>query len=139
MNPLSNVVLRLVLSLTGLAIVFLGLNVGFGGIETLGWQGGQVDFLTITDPAVFAIRDNHVRFVGGVWLGVGLLFLAGAYSPRALKTVLIALTGLIFVGGLARLSAADASLLTGSAIAPSLLLELVLFPLLGFWIARAAG
>jgi hypothetical protein len=45
---------------------------------------------------------------------------------------------MIFVGGLARLSAADPDLLISAAIAPSLALELVLFPLLGLWVARSA-
>jgi hypothetical protein len=137
MNISRNVLLRTVLAIAGAAIVFLGLNVGLGGIQTLGWQGSG-DFVTVTDPALFAVRDNHVRFIGGVWLGVGLLFLAGAVALDRLRTVLVALTAMIFVGGLARLSASDPALLTSAAIAPSLALELVLFPLLGLWVARSA-
>jgi hypothetical protein len=136
MNISRNVLLRAVLAIAGAAIVFLGLNVGLGGIQTLGWQGSG-DFVTVTDPALFAIRDNHIRFIGGVWLAVGLLFLAGAVALDRLRTVLVALTAMIFVGGLARLSAADPALLTSAAVAPSLALELVLFPLLGFWVARS--
>ena len=131
-------VLRVILAIAGAAIVFLGLNVGLGGIQTLGWQGGQVDFLTVTDPVVFGVRDSHVRFIGGVWLGVGLFFFAGAFAFERLRSVLVALTAIIFIGGLARVSAADPGILLSAAIAPSLTLELVLFPLLGLWVAKAA-
>jgi hypothetical protein len=130
--------LRAVLAIAGAAIVFLGLNVGLGGIRTLGWQGGAVDFLAVTDPAVFSVRDNHVRFIGGVWLAAGLFFLAGAFALERLRPVLVALTAMIFVGGLARLSAADPDILLGAAIAPSFVLELVLFPLLGLWVWKSA-
>ena len=93
-----NYLLRAVLALAGCAIIFLGLNVGLGGIRTLGWQGGAIDFITITDGPVFGVRDNHVRFIGGVWLGVGLLMFAGAFALHRLRDVLVALTGIIFVG-----------------------------------------
>jgi hypothetical protein len=132
-----NYLLRAVLALVGSVIIFLGLNVGLGGIKTLGWQGGGAEFMTITDGPTFGIRDNHIRFIGGIWLGVGLLMLSGAFALQQLRLVLVALTGLIFVGGLARLSALDPGLLFSAAIAPSLVLEIVLFPLLGLWIANS--
>jgi hypothetical protein len=134
-NP--NYLLRGVLALFGAAIVFLGLNVGFGGIQTLGWQGGAVSFFTVTDPSVFAIHDNHIRFIGGVWLGLGLLMLAGAVAFQHLRPVLIGLTAMIFVGGIARLSAGNVSLLLSADLAPSFFLEIVIVPLLGLWFLRA--
>jgi hypothetical protein len=130
-------VLRAVLALIGIAIVFLGLNIGLGGIQTLGWQGSG-DFLTVTDEALYDVRDNHIRFIGGVWLAVGLVLLAGAVALTRLRVVLLAIVGMIFVGGLTRLSAGDMGLLASGAVAPSLFLELIGFPLLGLWIARAA-
>lgn len=129
--------LRAVLALAGVAIVLLGLNVGLGGIQTLGWQGSG-HFLTVTDAAIYDVRDNHIRFIGGVWLAVGLVMLAGAVALTRLRLVLLAIVGMIFVGGLARLSAGDIGLLAGGAVGPSLILELIGFPLLGLWIARAA-
>ena len=65
-NP--NYLLRGVLAVVGAFIIFLGLNVGLGGVQTLGWQGGAADFLTVTNAAVFDVRDSHVRFIGGIWL-----------------------------------------------------------------------
>lgn len=40
-----NHLLRGVLVPFGAVIIFLGINVGFGGIQTLGWQGGAVGVL----------------------------------------------------------------------------------------------
>lgn len=125
--------LRPILFLTGLAIIWLGLNVGFGGIETLGWQGAH-NFLEVTNAQTFAVQDNHTRFIAGVWTSVGLLFIAGAFAMKQMRTVLIALVAMVFVGGLMRLTQGDLGLLTGAAIAPSLIAELFLFPLLALWI-----
>lgn len=133
----ADALLRAVLALAGIVIVLLGLNVGLGGIQTLGWQGDGA-FISVTDPALFGVRDNHVRFIGGVWLGVGVLTLAGAVALERMRGVLLALIGIIFIGGLARLSALDPAIFLSAAIAPSFVLELVLFPLLGLWIARRA-
>ncbi|MGE0502986.1 MAG: DUF4345 domain-containing protein [Rhizobiaceae bacterium] len=132
----SSKLLRVVLAFVGLAIIFLGLNVGLGGIQTLGWQGGA-DFITITDAGAFSIRDSHIRFIGGVWLGVGLIFLAGAVALERLHATLILLAGAIFIGGLARFSAADPAALFDAALLPSLVAELLLFPLIALWVARS--
>jgi hypothetical protein len=133
---MTNIALRIVLAIIGTIVVLLGINLGLGGIRTLGLQGGT-DFLTVTDPALYAIRDSHSRFIGGVWLAAGLVLLAGSVALDRLRPVLIVLTGMVFVGGLARFSAFDLALLTNMNIAPSLLFELVGFPLLGWWIAKS--
>lgn len=135
--PISTfVVLRLILALCGAGIVFLGLNVGFGGIATLGWQGSP-DFVVATDAYAYSVQDSHVRFLAGVWLGVGGLFLFGALLFKWLTSVLMVLCGLIFVGGLVRMSAFDSTPLLSGDIAPSLFAELFIFPGLALWIARA--
>ena len=38
--------LNLVVVIVGAAIIFLGLNIGLGGIQTLGWQATR-DFISI--------------------------------------------------------------------------------------------
>jgi len=127
--------LRVILLLTGAIVVWLGLNVGLGGFETLGWQGAQ-GFFTVTDPDTFAVQDNHIRFIAGVWTSVGLLLIAGSVALRQLRSVLLSLTGMVFVGGLMRFTSADSALLVSTSIAPSLIAELIAFPLLGVWIFK---
>ncbi|MBV2150115.1 DUF4345 domain-containing protein [Sphingobium sp. AS12] len=133
----ANYLLRGAIALVGAVIVFLGLNVGLGGIPTLGWQGGSAPFFAITDTTIFAVRNSHVRFLGGVWFGVGQLMLAGSLAFQRLRTVLIALAAMIFVGGLARMSGYEPSVLFSPEIAPSLLFEIVIAPLLAFWFWKA--
>jgi hypothetical protein len=128
--------LRTVLFLTGCVIVWLGLNIGLGGIQTLGWQGPD-RFFAVTDANIFAVRDNHIRFIAGVWLTVGLLMILGAMMLKQMRSVLMSLMAMVFVGGLMRLSSADVALLSSIEIAPSLIAELVLFPLLGLWVFAA--
>lgn len=130
--------LRMVLFLTGGVIIWLGLDVGLGGMETLGWQG-ETDFFEVTNPDVFAVRDNHLRFIAGVWMAVGLMMVAGAFALRSMRSVLIALMTMVFIGGLMRFSSGDPSIFLSSHIAPSLFGEVILFPLLGFWIYTATG
>jgi hypothetical protein len=138
MDPVRpNYALRGILAIVGAVIVFLGINVAFGGIQTLGLQGGAAPFLTVTDAAVFAVRDNHVRFIGGVWLALGLLMLGGSFAFRRLRPALVAFAAMVFVGGLARLGAGDWGLLFSADLAPSLTFEIVAMPLLGLWMLRA--
>lgn len=131
-----NYALKAVLLAAGCVIIWLGLDVGLGGMRTLGWQGER-DFFHVTNAEVFAVRDNHLRFIAGVWLTVGLLMILGAFALRALRSVLIALMAMVFVGGLMRFSADDPAVLVSSDVAPSLFGELILFPLLGLWIYLA--
>ena len=127
--------LKLTLALVGVAIIFLGLNIGLGGIKTLGWQMTR-DFISITDAQVFSAQDSHIRFIGGVWFSVGVLFLVGSYAFDLLRPVLIALCLIIPIAGLFRLSALDADIVFSASIGPSFALELVGFPVLAFWIKR---
>lgn len=84
----------------------------------------------MTDPAAFAVRDSHVRFISGIWLGVGLCFLVAAIRPAPMRPVILCLCALIFVGGLMRLTQADAATVMSPDILRSLLLELLVFPVL---------
>ena len=69
-----------------------------------------------------AVHDSHVRFIGGVWLGLGVLMFAGSLAFQRLRTVLVALTAMTFVGGVARLGG-DPTLLLSADVAPSLFLR----------------
>ncbi|MFV1498228.1 DUF4345 domain-containing protein [Phaeobacter sp. JH20_02] len=129
--------LNAVVVIIGAVIVLLGLNVGLGGIKTLGWQSTR-DFVSITDAATFHAQDSHIRFIGGVWFGVGAVFMIGGFAMRQLRPTLIILSAMIAVAGLFRLSAMDTGGVFSAAIAPSFAFELVGFPLLGWWLMVSA-
>ena len=127
-SPLNTVVV-----IVGAGIVFLGLNIGLGGIKTLGWQSTR-DFISITDTATFNSQDSHIRFIGGVWFGVGALFIIGGFAMNSFRSILIALSAIIAFAGLFRLNGMNAEVIFSSAILPSLVFELVGFPLLACWL-----
>lgn len=128
------IALRVVLVLIGAAIMFLGLNVGLGGMRTLGWQAK--DFISVTDPAAFGIQDNHIRFIGGIWFGLGALFAVGGFKLALMRQTLVSFSLMVALAGLFRLSAMDASIILSGSIAPSMVLELIGFPLLALWLVR---
>ncbi|KPA20653.1 hypothetical protein shim_31060 [Shimia sp. SK013] len=128
--------LNSVVVIVGTVIILLGLNVGLGGIKTLGWQSTR-DFVSITDAAAFHAQDSHIRFIGGVWFGVGAVFVAGGFALRNLRSTLIILSAMTAVAGLFRLSAMDTEVIFSAAIAPSLAFELVGFPLLAWWLVAS--
>lgn len=132
---LKALALRAVLVLAGGLIALTGINVGLGGIETLGLQGAH-DFFAVTDKAMFQAQDSHVRFLGGLWLGVALVFVAAAVRLKVFRVSLLACIGLIVVGGLARFSVLDPAVVFGPAVVGSLAAELVVMPLLAVWVWR---
>ncbi len=127
--------LNVTLLLVGIVVIFLGLNIGLGGIRTLGWQNAS-QFIIVSDLTIFQAQDNHIRFIGGVWFGVGLLFFIGGIWLDRLRTTLISMCGIIALAGLFRLSALDGSVILSAGILPSMLAEVVGFPLLGWWLVR---
>jgi hypothetical protein len=133
---ISNRPVRIVLGTVGILIFFMGIDIAFGGIRTLGWLGPN-DFIEIVNPSDFKVQDNHFRFLGGTWIGIGIVFFSGAVAFQQLRIALVVLCGLIFVGGLARFSNLDFGTLASMSVLPSLLAELFIFPLLGYWITRS--
>lgn len=129
---MSKTILKMVLVAAGLVVAILGVNIGFGGIATLGLQGSSA-FFAITDQSAFEIKDNHVRFAGGVILAIGLILSGSAFVLDKAVTVLCAIALMFFIGGLARLSVFDSALILNADILPSLLIELVGFPALAYW------
>jgi hypothetical protein len=129
--PAQEIALRVVLVLGGAFIIATGLDFVLGGIASL-FEGPR-DFFTVTNQHAFDVRDSHVRFIGGVWLSLGLVFVAAAAWFAALKPALLSCIVFIFIGGLARLSTQQFDLLFGPEIAPSLAAELIGMPLLFLW------
>jgi Domain of unknown function (DUF4345) len=126
---------RLILVIVGLVTILVGINVGFGGIQTLGWQIAP-DFLTVTNEAAYRVQDNHVRFLGGVFGAAGLMMLLGATNLNRFQKELRLVFILTFVGGLARFSSLAPNIIFGTNILTSSLTELLLMPVLFFWLPR---
>ncbi len=135
MRPSSSTIFRGTLFLAGTFIVMTGLNIGLGGLVTLGWQG-PTDFLAITDPHAFAVQDSHIRFLGGLWLGAGLTLWLGAWDPVRLAGALKLIFSLIFIGGVMRLISSNPDVIFGPDIVGSLAAELIGMPVLYLWHRR---
>jgi hypothetical protein len=127
--------LRAALVLAGANTLFTGLNRAFGGIATLGWQG-STEFLTVLSEHDYLIQDNHNRFLGGVWAGIGLMLIVAPLDLARFRPILNFIFALIFIGGLSRFTIMRADVVFGPDIVVSLIAELVGMPLLFFWLAR---
>lgn len=131
--PLGEVILRVVLVIAGAFVVFTGIDFAAGGIRSLGLERPALS-LTATDPHGFDIRDSHARFLGGLWMTVGLIFFASAARLHALKVALLACTVMIFIGGVSRFTTGVPEILFDPAIIGSLTAELIGMPLLFYWV-----
>lgn len=131
--PVNEVILRVVLIVGGAFAVFTGADFAFGGIRSLGLEGPVLS-ITATDAHALDERDSHARFLGGVWLTVGLVFLVSAARLHALKVALLACTVMIFIGGVARFSTGAPEVLLEPAIIGSLTAELIGMPILFYWV-----
>lgn len=134
-NSVNAMLLRVVLFLIGLIIMVTGINISFGGILTLGWQGSN-DFVSITDQVRFNAQDSHVRFLGGVWLTIGVTFVLAALQLARFQSALRFALVATFAGGLARFTQMNLDVTLGSDILPSLIAEVIGMPLLYFWLSK---
>jgi hypothetical protein len=135
MSDISSKAFRAILIVLGILNIFIGINVGFGGISTLGWQG-QTEFFEITNEATYLIRDSHIRYFGGLYFGIGLFLLLAATNLRKYQTTLKLVFALIFLGGLARFTMLRPDIIFGPDIIGSFLTELVLMPILYVWLSK---
>lgn len=131
----AGILLKATLLLVGAAIMMLGLNIGLGGIRTLGWQMPG-EFFEITDEALFRRHDSHIRFIGGVWFGIGVTYFAGGIFLDELRSTLVVLCAAVALAGLFRLSGATFEVGPNAAVWPSFALEVLGFPSLGWWLSR---
>jgi len=134
--PINEIILRIVLVIGGAFAVFTGFDFAAGGIRSLGLEGPVLS-LTAPDPHALDARDSHTRFLGGVWLTVGLVFIASAIRLQALRVALLASTVMIFMGGVARFTTYAPEVLLDPAITGALTAELIGMPVLFFWVWNA--
>ena len=135
-SSLSSWTLRVVLALVGVGFIYTGIDNAFGGIMTLGWQGLR-DFAQVANPDQYLIRDSHVRFLGGVYLLMGVVTALSATRPAKFKAMVQLILIAVFAGGLARFSQMDLSVTFGPGVLVPLVIELAIIPLLYIWVSRA--
>lgn len=82
-------------------------------------------------------EDSHIRYLSGLLLGIGLVFWGCAPTIERRGEVIRVLTGIVVIGGLARLGGVLAHGDPGR-IRWALVMELVVTPLLCLWQARIA-
>ena len=98
---------------------------------------GPHDYFKVTNPDAFGVQDSHVRFLAGVWLGIGAIFVASAFSLQRVKSWLYVACGLIVFGGLIRLGTTNFALVTSPSLIGSLGAEIIGVPILMFWVKRS--
>jgi hypothetical protein len=135
MSSISSKAFRILLIVLGALNIFIGINIGFGGILTLGWQG-QTKFLEVTNEYGYLMQDSHIRYFGGLYIGVGLFLLLATTDLRKYQPALNLVFALIFMGGLARFTMMRPDIIFGRDIIGSLLAELVLMPILYVWLSK---
>ena len=96
------------------------------------------DLLKGMDPPFPVDLDSHYRYLSGLLLGIGLVFLASIPRIVRRRTVFLTLGAVILVGGLARLwSLVDAGV-PSAGHRFGLVMELVAVPLIVLWQGRVA-
>lgn len=125
--------LRAALVIVGLIIVFLGADVGFGGLRTLGWQGVK-SYFTVTQDPVYQVQDSHMRFFGGLFVAMGVFVVWAAGHLRQHQSGLKLVFVVVFFGGLARFSQLRPDVVFGPQVVGALGAELLLMPVLYFWL-----
>lgn len=135
MARVGHIWLRIVLLLAGGFTVFAGLNKALGGMRTLGWQG-ESSYFEVTNEHAFLVQDSHLRFLAGVYSGLGLVFLLAAADPRRFRGALRVSCALIFLGGFARLTQVRFETTFGPDLVGSMIAEIVVMPILWLWASK---
>ena len=129
-------VLRVTLAVLGAVSAFVAVNVAFGGLDTLGWQG-PTDYVQVTDHDTYLLRDSHAHFYGGVYLGIAIFLIVASTNLRKYRSALNVVFAVIFLGGVARLTQLEPAVTFGKDLAVSSLIELVGMPAMALWLAAA--
>jgi hypothetical protein len=129
-------VLRITLAVLGAVSAFVAANVAFGGLDTLGWQG-RTDYFQVTDHDAYLLRDSHAHFYGGVYLGIAIFLVVASTNVAKYRSGLNVVFGLIFLGGVSRLTQLEPGVTFGMDLAVSSLIELVGMPAMALWLAVA--
>lgn len=96
------------------------------------------DVMRGVDPPVPVDLDSHFRYLSGLLLGIGLVFLASIPRIERHTIVFRTLGTIIVIGGLSRLVSLAAVGVPGNGHRFALVMELGVVPLIVLWQARVA-
>jgi Domain of unknown function (DUF4345) len=130
----SSKLLRVALIALGAVSAFVAVDVAFGGLDTLGWQG-PTDYVQVTDRDAYLLRDSHAHFYGGVYLGIAAFLIVASTNLHKYRSGLNVVFAVIFLGGVARLTQLEPAVTFGKDVAVSSLIELVGMPAMALWLA----
>ena len=124
--------LQVAVALAGLVPI----TAGFAGM-----QAGSAMIDAAPPPGSLAqlSLDSHVRYLSGLLFGIGLVFWASIPWIETATPTFRLLTGIVVIGGLARLIGLIVMGTPSSPMLFGLCMELVITPLLCLWQARVAG
>ncbi len=135
---MNRMAFTVVVGLLGVFVLFSGLDMAIGGIFTLGWLE-PVTYLEIVDQEQFLLADNHNRFLGGVWTGLGIVQFISLTNLEKHRGMLTAVFAVVFVGGLARFTQMNTDVLLSEGVLWAVVVEVVGMPLLYLWLAKIVG
>ena len=120
---------RIALQWTVALAAIVPIGTGAGGA----FEGTQ--FFGLEGPAS---ADSHVRYLSGLLLGIGLIFVASVYRIERHTERFQILGAIVVLGGMVRFLAALNDGPPGAVIVFSLVMELGVTPLILAWQARVA-
>ena len=109
----------------------------FGFVPVLAGGYGVINGVNLFDSNTIATSDlnNHVRYLSGLLLGIGILFWSFIPNIETKSTPIQILTLIVFIGGLSRLSGTVIYGEFSPSIAFALTMKLIITPLIcaGHW------
>ena len=99
---------------------------------------GSAEVLKGVTPPLPVDLDSHFRYLSGLLLGIGLVFLAAIPRIERNAAVFRTLGAVIVVGGLARLLSLIEAGVPSAGHRFGLVMELIVVPLIVLWQARIA-
>jgi len=127
--------LRVVFVLLAAFVIFSGLDQALGGLFSMGWME-KTTYFEVVNQAKFLQADNHHRFLGGVWTGLGIFMLVAATDLKKYQSGLNLAFAMVFLGGLARFSQMNVEVLLSAGVLWAVVVEVVGMPLLYLWLNR---
>ena len=130
MNTAISSLLKVMTTLLAIAGIVVGSANLLGGLVGFAEFSDSGSLGSIEQAAGYAVIDNSSRFLGGIFLGVGLGFLYCLFDLRNKLPLFHILLLAIFIGGIGRMVGwAELGEITAGTIAPTVI-ELVFPPIM---------